>query len=80
MARFGGLPPQLGFVHRQMSWTRNVPLDTHLANLASYSDFLVRGQDATRAFLAAERGLLRDVFPDGTLEERYVVSLAVAVP
>ncbi|MER5907793.1 class I SAM-dependent methyltransferase [Streptomyces mirabilis] len=80
MARVRGLPPELGFVHRQMSWTRNVPLDTHLANLASYSDFLVRGQDATRAFLAAERGFLTEVFPDGTVEERYVVSLAVATP
>ncbi|MET7899672.1 class I SAM-dependent methyltransferase [Streptomyces mirabilis] len=60
MARFRGLPPELGFVHRQMSWTRNVPLDTPLANLAGC--------------------LLREVFPDGTVEERYAVSLAVAPP
>lgn len=78
MARFRGLPPQLGIVTRQMVWTRSVPLDTHLANLASYSDFLVLGKNGTRAFLAAERDLLTEVFPNGTVEEHYVVSLAVA--
>ncbi|MGR4850165.1 class I SAM-dependent methyltransferase [Streptomyces sp. LARHCF252] len=78
MARFRGLPPELGFTTRQVSWARSVPLDTHLANLASYSDFLVLGEKATKAFLAAERDFLTGVFPNGTVEERYVVSLAVA--
>ena len=68
----------LDFVHRQLAWSRRVPLDTHLANLASYSDFLVLGAEGTAAFLAEERGLLSAAFPDGTVEERYVVSLAVA--
>ncbi|MEE1809042.1 class I SAM-dependent methyltransferase [Streptomyces sp. BE133] len=77
-ARFRGLSPQLGIVTRQMVWTRSVPLDTHLANLASYSDFLVLGKNATRTFLSAERDLLTEVFPNGTVEERYVVSLAAA--
>jgi len=62
-----------------VSWSRSVPLDTHLANLASYSDFLVLGENGTRTFLAAERDLLTEVFPNGTVEEQYVVSLAVAV-
>ncbi|MDL5199754.1 class I SAM-dependent methyltransferase [Streptomyces sp. ALI-76-A] len=79
MARFRGLPPQLSIVTRQMVWTRSVPLDTHLANLASYSDFLVLGENGTRTFLAAERDLLTEIFPNGTVEEHYVVSLAVAV-
>ncbi|MFF7309225.1 methyltransferase domain-containing protein [Streptomyces sp. NPDC008137] len=78
LARFRGLPAELDFVRRQVSWTRSVPLDTHLANLASYSDFLVLGEDATKTFLAEERDLLTDAFPNGTVEERYVVSLAVA--
>lgn len=78
MARFRHLPPELSFVTRQVSWTRSVPLETHLANLASYSDFLVLGKNATETFLAAERDLLTEVFPNGTVEERYVVSLAVA--
>lgn len=33
----------------------------------------------TRAFLAEERDRLLEVFPHGTVEERYVASLAVAV-
>ncbi|MFJ8211932.1 class I SAM-dependent methyltransferase [Streptomyces sp. NPDC096033] len=78
-ARFRGLPHQLGAVTRQLSWTRTVPLDAHLANLASYSDFLVLGEAGTGAFLAAERDLLNGVFPDGRVEESCVVSLAVAV-
>jgi hypothetical protein len=60
-----------------VSWTRSVPLETHLANLASYSDFLVLGKEATETFLAAERDLLTEAFPNRTVEERYVVSLAV---
>ncbi|MFJ2708213.1 class I SAM-dependent methyltransferase [Streptomyces sp. NPDC087428] len=78
LARFRRLPAGLGFVHRHVPWTRTVPLDTHLANLASYSDFLVLGKEATEAFLAEEREVLAEVFPDGTVEEHYVVSLAVA--
>ncbi|URN17420.1 MULTISPECIES: class I SAM-dependent methyltransferase [Streptomyces] len=77
-ARFRGLPPELGFAHRHVPWSRTVPLDTHLANLASYSDFLRLGRDATDAFLAEERALLTGIFPDRMIEERYVVSLAVA--
>ncbi|MFE9484584.1 class I SAM-dependent methyltransferase [Streptomyces spororaveus] len=77
-ARFRDLPPELTFTTRQMSWTRSVPLGTHLANLATYSDFLVRGQKATQAFLATEQDLLTEIFPDQTIEERYTVSLAVA--
>jgi SAM-dependent methyltransferase len=79
MARFRRLPPELSFVTRQVSWTRSVPLETHLAHLASCSDFLVLGKNATGTFLAAERGLLAEAFPIGTVEERYVVSLAVAI-
>lgn len=78
MARFRGLPPDLGFTTRHVSWTRSVALARHLANLASYSDFLVLGQEGTDAFLAQERALLAEVFPGGTVEEHYVVSLAVA--
>ncbi|MFG2563254.1 hypothetical protein [Streptomyces sp. NPDC048496] len=35
-------------------------------------------ENATGTFLAAERDLLTEVFPNGTVEERHVVSLAVA--
>ncbi|MFG2484905.1 class I SAM-dependent methyltransferase [Streptomyces virginiae] len=77
-ARFRGLPPELDFATRRLSWARSVPLGTHLANLATYSDFLMLGKKATDAFLDAERDLLTGIFPDGTVEERHVVSLAVA--
>ncbi|WP_030387760.1 class I SAM-dependent methyltransferase [Streptomyces sp. NRRL S-241] len=77
-ARFRGLPPELGFVHRHVPWTRTVPLDMHLANLASYSDFLVLGKEATNTFIARERDLLAEAFPNRMVEEHYVVSLAVA--
>ncbi|MFI1451274.1 class I SAM-dependent methyltransferase [Streptomyces virginiae] len=76
-ARFRGLPPELDFTTRRIPWTRAVPLTTHLANLATYSDFLMLGKNATDTFLATERNLLTQIFPDGTIEEQYVVSLAV---
>ncbi|MFE9725056.1 class I SAM-dependent methyltransferase [Streptomyces sp. NPDC005794] len=78
MARFGELPSELGFAYRHVPWTRSVPLDVHLANLATYSDFLVLGKEATNAFFAKEHDVLTEVFPDGMVQERYVVSLAVA--
>ncbi|MEU8528465.1 MULTISPECIES: class I SAM-dependent methyltransferase [Streptomyces] len=76
--RFRRLPAELAFARRQVTWMRRVPLATHLGNLASYSDFLVLGEDTTRAFMEQERELLGLVFPDGTVEERYVASLAIA--
>ncbi|GAA4683285.1 hypothetical protein GCM10023347_42870 [Streptomyces chumphonensis] len=51
--------------------------DTHLADLGSHSAFLVRGDDG-RAFLAEERARLARLFPQGTVEEHYVVHLSVA--
>ncbi|MET9803646.1 hypothetical protein [Streptomyces sp. NPDC006368] len=56
-----------------------MPLDTHLGNLGSHSAFLLRGGEGTRAFLGEERERLSDLFPDGTVEERYAVSLSVVV-
>ncbi|MFD4229986.1 class I SAM-dependent methyltransferase [Streptomyces sp. NPDC058545] len=72
------LPAGLGFVHRTVPWTRRVPLDTHLANLGSHSAFLVLGDEPTRRFLTEERVRLAELFPDGTVEESYVVDLSVA--
>lgn len=78
-ARTRGLLPELTFVHRRISWTRRVPLATHLANLGSHSAFLVLGEGPTRRFLADEREHLAPLFPDGTVEEAYVVDLNVAI-
>ncbi|RPK48958.1 class I SAM-dependent methyltransferase [Streptomyces sp. NBC_01260] len=73
------LPSELTFVHRRVPWTRRVPLATHLANLASHSAFLVLGDEPTRRCLSEEREHLAQRFPDGTVEEAYVVDLSVAI-
>ncbi|MEY2227267.1 MULTISPECIES: class I SAM-dependent methyltransferase [Streptomyces] len=74
------LPEGLGeFATRSVPWSRRITLDDHLANLASHSAFLVLGEARTREYFAAERELLSPLFPDGIVEERYVVSLNVAV-
>ncbi|WP_328537394.1 class I SAM-dependent methyltransferase [Streptomyces sp. NBC_00344] len=69
----------LDFVRRSVRWSRRVPLDTHLANLASHSAFLVLGSEATAGFIARERAVLRELFPGGTVDEAYVVDLSVAL-
>ncbi|MGW0855668.1 class I SAM-dependent methyltransferase [Streptomyces sp. NPDC002690] len=75
--------PEKGTVHRLLPWSRRVSVETHLDNLASHSAFLVRDgehAEADRRFLAEEGARLRELFPDGTVEERYVVDLATASP
>lgn len=72
------LPTGLGLVSHRVRWTRRVPVDVHLGNLGSHSAFLVIGREAADAFLAAERDRLTGLFPDGTVEESYTVSLSVA--
>lgn len=74
------LPAGLDFTTRRIPWTRRVPLDVHLANLGSFSDFLMIGPEAAGAFLEPERERLAALFPDGVVEERYTVSLAVTHP
>ncbi|ANB07747.1 methyltransferase [Streptomyces ambofaciens] len=68
----------LDFVHRSVRWSRRVPLDTHLANLGSHSVFLTDGEDRGAAFLAEERRHLLADFPDGIVQETYVVRLLFA--
>lgn len=69
----------LRVTRRQMSWTRVVSLDLHLANIGSRSALLVLGEAPRRRFLAGERRLLSEAFPDGAVEETYLVDLLVAV-
>ncbi len=77
---FRTLPQGLGaFTTRTVRWSRRITLDAHLANLASHSAFLMLGEAGTRAYFAEERALLAPLFPDGTVEEQYVVSLSVAL-
>ena len=69
----------LDFTRRQIRWSRQVSLDTHLANIASHSAFLVLGEEATAEFLTEERAHLRRLFPTETIEETYDVDLLVAI-
>ncbi|NEE15231.1 SAM-dependent methyltransferase, partial [Streptomyces sp. SID7499] len=80
-ARFrAALPDGLDFRTRQVAWSRRVPVDAHVANLATHSDFLIGDPVAVRDFFDRERALLTALFPDGEVEEAYLVSLAVAHP
>ncbi|MET7678882.1 class I SAM-dependent methyltransferase [Streptomyces sp. NPDC005423] len=70
---------RLDFARRRVRWSRRVPLDTHLANIGSHSAFLVLGEESASAFLTEEKSRLHTLFPDGTVEETYVVELLVAL-
>ncbi|MFG2663332.1 class I SAM-dependent methyltransferase [Streptomyces sp. NPDC048387] len=72
-------PEALDLTTREVRWSRRIPIDAHLANLSSHSAFLLLGEPRTREFTAAERARLLELFPDGTVEESYVVTLRVAV-
>ncbi|MFI2203043.1 class I SAM-dependent methyltransferase [Streptomyces sp. NPDC020192] len=69
---------RLDFVRGEVRWSRRVPIDTHVANIGSHSDFLVMPEERRTAFLEEERGHLLKVFPDGMVEETYDVLLLVA--
>ncbi|MFB8776616.1 class I SAM-dependent methyltransferase [Streptomyces broussonetiae] len=69
---------RLRFTDRRIRWSRRVPVDTHLANITSHSLFLLHGKDRTAAFLTEERAHLLERFPDGIVEETYVVELLLA--
>ncbi|MGW1606884.1 class I SAM-dependent methyltransferase [Streptomyces eurythermus] len=69
---------RLDFTRRTIRWSRRVPIDTHLANVATHSALLVIPEERAAAFLAQERAHLLEVFPDGTVEETYDVLLIVA--
>lgn len=67
----------LEFTTRLLHWSRRIPVEAHLAKLATHSLFLI-GAPGTSEFLAAERDRLRALFPGGTVEEHYVVDLRLA--
>ncbi|MFF3612848.1 class I SAM-dependent methyltransferase [Streptomyces sp. NPDC002580] len=84
-ARSGGSRPltaepggRLSFERRHVRWSRRVPIDMRLANIGSHSAFLVLGEEAAGAYFAEEREHLLRAFPEGTVEETYVVDLLVA--
>ncbi|WP_097231555.1 class I SAM-dependent methyltransferase [Streptomyces zhaozhouensis] len=69
------LEPALRPVYREVAWSRTVPIATHLANLATHSQFAVLDQVETRPVLAEEEAIVGALFPDGLVEESYVVRL-----
>ncbi|MFD8573458.1 class I SAM-dependent methyltransferase [Streptomyces sp. NPDC059639] len=72
-----GLSPAPTTVFRRLHWTRRIPVDLHLAHLASRSYFVVMGPERAKPVLDDERArLLRD-FTDGTVDDAYAVELTV---
>jgi SAM-dependent methyltransferase len=63
----------------RFDWRRTVPVETHLANLASKSYIAGLG-DGREAFLADERRILRARFPSGEVVERFSTLLVAALP
>ena len=64
---------------RTVRWSRRVDVDTHLRRLGTHSFLAVMGADA-EPVLRAERSELSRLFPDGVVEEPFVVELTVARP
>lgn len=77
-ARVADPTGRLDFARREVRWSRHVSIDTHLANIASHSQFLVHGEEAGAAFFTEERDHLTRAFPDGVVEEVYDVILLLA--
>ncbi|MFE0804351.1 class I SAM-dependent methyltransferase [Streptomyces sp. NPDC058812] len=77
-ARVADPAGRLDFTHRDIRWSRRVPLATHLANLGSHSVFLTDTEERRSAFLTEERRHLLTVFPEGIVEETYDVRLLLA--
>ncbi|MFI9465226.1 class I SAM-dependent methyltransferase [Streptomyces xiamenensis] len=75
------LAPALTPHYRELRWSRTIPLDTHVASLATHSTLATLPAERTAELLAAERAALREVFPDGQVTEPYLVRLtAVRTP
>ncbi|MER5930546.1 class I SAM-dependent methyltransferase [Streptomyces sp. NPDC002054] len=68
----------LGFTDHTLTWSRRIPIGTHLAKLSTHSLFLTVGPEGEE-FLAAERAVLAARFPSGEVEEQYSVVLRIAV-
>jgi len=60
-------------------WERTVSMDTHLSNVASKSYIAELGEGA-KQFLATERELLSEHFPDGQVTEKFSTLLVATLP
>ncbi|MER5951927.1 class I SAM-dependent methyltransferase [Streptomyces sp. NPDC001904] len=71
------LTPAPATVFRRLHWTRRIPVELHLAHLASRSYFVVLGPERAKPVLDDERAHLLRHFPDGTVDDAYAVELTV---
>ncbi|NJP68742.1 class I SAM-dependent methyltransferase [Streptomyces spiramenti] len=74
-AILGGLGLGIEPVRDEIRWTRSVPVDTHLDNLATLSLFSVLPPEDRTPLIDAEREAVCAEFPDGIVAEEYVVRL-----
>jgi SAM-dependent methyltransferase len=72
------LPEDLRTHSFTFDWERVVSLDTHLSNVASKS-YIANLGEGTAPFLARERELLLEVFPDGRVTDRFSTLLVAAL-
>jgi SAM-dependent methyltransferase len=72
------LPEDLTRQDFTFDWERTVSLDTHLSNLASKSYIAGLGA-GTEAFIAHERALLLEHFPDEQVTEKFSTLLVAAL-
>lgn len=62
----------------RFDWSRTVPVEIHLSNLASKSYVAGLGE-GTEAFIATEREVLKGLFPDGEVTERFSTLLVATL-
>ncbi|GAA2839130.1 class I SAM-dependent methyltransferase [Kitasatospora paracochleata] len=82
---YGGVMDATGWFARHdvpvervtLRWERRIPVDQHLADLASRSYFAVLDEAERERLLAVERSAVLAVFPDGTVTEPFALDLFV---
>ena len=72
------LPADLRRHSFTFDWERVVSIDTHLSNVASKS-YIANLGEGTAPFIARERELLLEVFPDGQVTEKFTTLLVAAL-
>lgn len=68
---YDGLTPAF----RRLQWSREVHIDTHIAQLSSRSYVAAAPEKEAAPALADERAELLRIFPDGRVREEYVINL-----
>jgi hypothetical protein len=69
--------PSVRPVVRRLRWSRPTHLDVHLTYLASQSNIAALPPEILSQFIADERTVLLDAFPNRVVDEAYAVELVV---